>query len=195
MTKAPELNRYRPKGSTVFRDRASSAVAYVRSDEATGRYYVIAYHGRATKPDFHYRYKDRANAADAVQRHFEKWQRIEGEAIKRREVRKAFVHTYKPGDIFRTSWGYDQTNVEWYECIEVKGKHLIVCEIGAGSVETFSMQGKCVPLPGNRIGEPFRVLAQPSGFRINTFIWASYQQPRIIAGVPTYDPAHWSSYA
>jgi hypothetical protein len=187
------LTRWHPKGARAFHDRMSSAVAYVY--ESNGKIFAIGYHGRAQKPDWHYRYRDKAECEAAVRRHFEKWQRIEAAAIARREERKAFAHSFKPGDIFKTHWGYDQINVEWYECIAVKGKHLIVTEIERGSVETAWCEGQAVPLPGKPIGEPFRVLAQRDGFRIKSFIWASFQPPVMVAGVPTYKPARWSSYA
>jgi hypothetical protein len=57
------------------------------------------------------------------------------------------------------------------------------------------MQGNCVPLPGQYRGEAFRKLAQESGVRISSCQWASRETPKMIAGVPVYDPAHWSSYA
>lgn len=39
----------------------------------------------------------------------------------------------KPGDIFYASWGYDQTNVDFYEVLEVSptGKSVKVVKIGS----------------------------------------------------------------
>jgi pimeloyl-ACP methyl ester carboxylesterase len=54
--------------------------------------------------------------------------------VEQREKRKGFVHNVVVGDIYRTSWGYDQTNVEFFQAIEVKGKYCILREIESASV-------------------------------------------------------------
>lgn len=57
------------------------------------------------------------------------------------------------GDVFEYSWGYDQTNVDYFEVIAVtpSGKSVRLRPIGARSVphsEGF-MSDRCVPVPGN----------------------------------------------
>jgi hypothetical protein len=47
----------------------------------------------------------------------------------RLKERREYQHPYKEGDIFYTSWGYDQTNVDFYQVTEVKGKMLLLREI------------------------------------------------------------------
>ena len=54
----------------------------------------------------------------------------------RQAARKAWVPTYKVGDIFRTCWGYDQTNVEYFELIEIRGKHGIFRELNQERIDT-----------------------------------------------------------
>lgn len=60
-------------------------------------------------------------------------------------------HEYEVGDILCNSWGYDQTNVEWFEVVALAGKSMVVLrEIGAAVVpgsEGF-MSGRVVPVPG-----------------------------------------------
>ena len=41
----------------------------------------------------------------------------------------------KVGDIFHYSWGYDQTNCEFFQVTEVKSKTAILRKIGAKSVK------------------------------------------------------------
>lgn len=53
----------------------------------------------------------------------------------RRLRRINFVNPAKVGDILEASWGYDQTNVDYYQVVGVKGKMVEVREIGAKTVE------------------------------------------------------------
>lgn len=49
------------------------------------------------------------------------------------------------GDIFVASWGYDQTNIDFYKVVEVKNKSAVLVHLGANRTYTGHMQGTCVP--------------------------------------------------
>lgn len=183
---------YVPAGAIRVADRASTAVAHIYTT-GRGTPAAVVFSGKAQKPTWHYTFRNEAARESRVRGFFEAVQRAEQHRADRRAERKAWVHPYKIGDVFSTCWGYEQTNREYYEVVEVRGKHLIVREIGCGYVETQWGAGKSVPLPGQYIGEPFRVLAQQRGFKVD-HTWASYDEPTLIAGVPTYDAKHVSSY-
>ncbi|QNQ09262.1 hypothetical protein [Sphingomonas alpina] len=186
---------YIPKGAICVRDRASSAVAYIYTSRRK-RPAAVVFQGKAQKPAWDYSFLSDADRTKRVGGFFKAIQRIEQGRVANRAERKAWQHPYKPGDVFSTCWGYDQTNREYYECTEVRGKHLIVRQIASGYVETQWLAGKAVPMPGQYVGEATRVLAQQSGFRApKNGQWASFDKPTIIAGVPTYDAQHVSSYA
>jgi len=51
-----------------------------------------------------------------------------------RQMQKTAAHNIKPGSIFSTSWGYDQTNVNYYQVLKVKGKSAYVRAIYASRV-------------------------------------------------------------
>lgn len=53
----------------------------------------------------------------------------------------------KVGDIFVSSWGYDQTNIDYYKVLSVKNKTAVLGEIGQNRQYTGHMCGKCVPDP------------------------------------------------
>lgn len=58
----------------------------------------------------------------------------------------------KPGDIFYCSWGWEQTNIDFYKVIERKGKKVTVCSMSCEVVSTDSWaSGK--KMPGNTILE------------------------------------------
>jgi hypothetical protein len=62
-------------------------------------------------------------------------------------------HELKPGDILYTSWGYEQTNVEWFKVYEIRGKqYFYIKQIGSKAVE--GSQGF---MSESRMPEPERV--------------------------------------
>ncbi len=83
--------------------------------------------------------------------------------------------------ILRASWGYDQTNIDFYQVIERKGSFVIVQAIGQDStVEGFDY-GKCTPNTEIKIGEPFRrKVSQYASVKIdssaNARIWSGKPQ-------------------
>lgn len=42
---------------------------------------------------------------------------------------QAVAHNIKVGDIFYTSWGYDQTNIDWYQIVGVTPKGVKVSRL------------------------------------------------------------------
>lgn len=77
-----------------------------------------------------------------------------GKKQRKEELLKTFVNPYKVGDILHSSWGYDQTNVEWFQVVEVKARSICIRQIGAKITEYHSsMSGTSRAQPDNFIGE------------------------------------------
>ena len=51
----------------------------------------------------------------------------------------------KVNDIFYTSWGYDQTNIDFYMVVDITKSSVKVVSLGSDRTYTGSMQGTCVP--------------------------------------------------
>ena len=64
------------------------------------------------------------------------------------------------GDILEYSWGYDQTNVDFYQVTRTTDKTIWLCEIKADAEETGFMCGKTVPRPGQFVGKELRKKVQ-----------------------------------
>lgn len=79
-------------------------------------------------------------------------------------------------DIFVCSWGYDQTNIDYYKVLEVKNKSVVIAEVGQSREYTGNMQGKCVPITNDVVGKPLTKRIQSYGdsvsLKINSFSWA-----------------------
>jgi hypothetical protein len=76
----------------------------------------------------------------------------------RKQSRKApalYAVPFKPGDILYDSWGWEQTNVDFYEVVQVKtASTIIIRQIAKNTTETGFMSGYTTPRPGEYIGEP-----------------------------------------
>ena len=81
------------------------------------------------------------------------------------------------GDIVYISWGYDQTNVDFYEGIDKSGKATFTLnEIGKklDPERDDEYADYVLPVPEKKIGEPFKKRLNKNGdFKIHSFAWTS----------------------
>jgi len=64
----------------------------------------------------------------------------------KRQARAAFVNPYKVGDFLYSSWGYEQTNREFYQILEVRDLALRVREVAQNRERTGYDTGTCSPI-------------------------------------------------
>lgn len=124
-------------------------------------YYGIAFAGKANKPLWHHWFSSEASrqreidqTVDGRRRHLERKQ-------KSMQDRREFQHGLKEGDILYDSWGYDQTNVNFYQVTEVRGKEVVVREIGAKVVREERGADYLEAVPGKFIGPALK--RRPTG--------------------------------
>lgn len=84
--------------------------------------------------------------------------------------------TINIGDIYVCSWGYDQTNVDYYKVIEVKNKSAVLVDIGQTRNYTGPMQGDCTPIPSEVGTKTYtkRIIANgdTTSFKMTSYSWA-----------------------
>lgn len=66
------------------------------------------------------------------------------------------TYTVKAGDIFYTSWGYEQTNVEFYQVVRATAKTVWLAEIEQDKEPFGFMSEWVLPKPDCFKGEVFR---------------------------------------
>ncbi|MDG3066867.1 hypothetical protein ACFQ4M_19745 [Thauera mechernichensis] len=185
---------YTPKEYTeIHRKDEVGAAVYASADGLV----VLAFAGKRQKPDFHIRFAKKERAEQYVSDWLARLQVRAQEKTERREARKAAPNPLQVGDILRCMWGYEQTNIDYYEVTALIGKHTVeIREVARMSEETLSMQGVCVPKPGAYIGEPMRKRADADGsVKINSFSWARKVEAKTVAGVKLFAPDSWTAYA
>jgi hypothetical protein len=166
--------------------------------------FAICFRGKASKPAWHYSFR----TEEALKKQIDDTLRAEMDAAERKEKRKAeqkaanASHDAKPGDIFRSSWGYDQTNIDYYQIVAISGQMAILLRIGEMSEETGFMSGESVPCPDHFIGKQFRrriqkmTMQSEPFFRVNSCANAYRMKPLAMVGnKPVFESSNWTAYA
>lgn len=83
----------------------------------------------------------------------QKAQRREDMKNAKRQARESFVNPYKVGDFLYSSWGYEQTNREFYQVLEVGNNSLKVREVAQNRERNHHDSGTCSPVKDSFIGE------------------------------------------
>src|SRR4029077_20462667 len=164
---------YIPKGAIKIENEQAQSVVYTH-EASLGRFSAMGFAGKALKPTFHYRFSSADRRAQYIAQFFEGQARRIQRRKDSNEARKAFQHAVKVGDVFYTSWGYDQTNVEYFQVVGLRGaKQVLVRAIGKHYEETGFMSGKSAPKPGDFLanscalgsGNPAKVCTVRAGYR------------------------------
>ena len=141
------LSRFIPPGALKVSDKLSDAVAYLYSS-TSGAPCARVFYGKQSKPVVAYRYRSEAEREASVIAAFKGRQARTARMAEYAAERKDAVNPYKVGDVFRSSWGYDQTNINYYQAIKVTAKSITVREIAQERIATGAMRGRCVPVVG-----------------------------------------------
>lgn len=163
---ALERRSYLPKeirDLPPFKPEGTDLEIWVWDDH--GRHYAIAFAGKAGKPLGHFSFKSDENRMKWMQEQIRSRQGHAARLKKELEERRGYRHDFKVGDILDSSWGYDQTNIDFYEVIEVSEKTIVVRKIGSRVVESKAGGADYVAAqPGKYIGEPKRVTPRVGGY-------------------------------
>jgi len=183
-----------PANAKLITIKADGSEAYTwREGE---RYIAWGFTKRAAKPAFRFWFATEGARKDYILR----W--IEGRvnaAARKAELAKERnkPHAIQAGDIFRDSWGYEQTNIQYFEVVEVKGAFVVVREIGRQVENKDWSGGDCIPAPGNFIGNPEkRKVINGNQIKYHSFSHATLMKPISVAGgVKIYKADSYTTYA
>lgn len=144
-----EQTRYIPGGSTPI--EGTNGIVYVR--EVNGVHYGIAYKGTAKKSTWNFRFRNLAERDRTIKEFFESNER----SLKLKEEQKQARNvpsTLKVGDIVYNSWGFEQTNVDFYEVVRANAAYVWLQSLNQEITSaTGSMSGYCVAVKGTAHGD------------------------------------------
>ena len=178
-------SRFIPAGYTEYR-RDGPSVVYASADHL----HAIAYNGTSRKAVWYYRFLNEAGFLDRVDRFFASMKGHIDQVEKRRTERREFTTALKPGDILHTSWGYDQTNVDFYQVIQVCGKStIIIREIASTLKETEGgfMQGTRTALKDQFLKDEPELKKRVNAFQGREYVrMTSYSSAYLWDGKPEF---------
>lgn len=196
---ANELHAARCISGSTFAMNYGPCAVYVGELERNGATVFVAagYVGKAAKASFFYSFRTMQKLGE----HADKWaaDMVKSAQYKAARVqeRNAFQHTLQVGDVLYTSWGYDQTNIDYYQVTKLVGSKMVeVCEIASQSVDgAHYMTGESVPNVGKFVGKPMRCRVGEGNCAKVDGHHASPVRFSLVGGVKIYTPKYWSAYA
>lgn len=124
--------RYIPENGTMT--EKYNAVVYAYTSGVDGKPAAVAYIGKQSKAYFHYRFMNEAQRAEHVEKFFGDAKRL-CEYKAERKAGKQAAHTIKVGDILYASWGYEQTNINFFQVVAVTKGTVTFGEIAQNVVD------------------------------------------------------------
>ena len=165
------------------------AVAYLYQT-GMGDPAAMIFIGKRAKPEWRFRYANEEKRAEAVSRAFKSRRAALDYKAQRKAENKARGRGIEVGHVLVSSWGYDQTNIDWYVVNKLIGSTMAeIQEIGAmdaGNGNEPWMTGKSVPDTTNKRGKPFRVKVADGSCRVSQVAYAHVWDGR---------PRSWTAYA
>lgn len=136
--------RYIPENSTPITNTLGSAIVYTYTAK-DGKPAGIAYIGKSAKKQWHYRFTNEAQRDAQIARLFENVKAQDDYKASRKAEKQNFKHSLKVGDVLHSSWGYEQTNVEFYQIVATTKKTVTFREICQNRTRTGHDSGVCSP--------------------------------------------------
>ncbi len=106
---------------------------------------AICYDGRRLKPGFSYRFSNEIKRSQFINNWLDDKRKIIEEKLERRNFKTSLI----AGSILYCSWGYDQTNVEFWQVVKKKSdKTVVIRQLAVKNLEPDKrMLGKIIPIP------------------------------------------------
>lgn len=145
---------YRRPGSVKVTCKRSGAFVFIRT--TPNGFIAQGYLPKATRNSvFNYRFSTEKARAEHVAKFFDGVVASQ-ERAKAARAERLQPHRLQVGHVFATSWGYEQTNVEFYEVTAIKGKNTVeLREVSQITDETGYTTGRTMPRLGHYTGAAF----------------------------------------
>lgn len=128
-------SRWFPKGSIkITRKDAPAAVVYYYQQK--GKFFALGFQGNRNKHDFHYGFSSMARCEAHVKGFFDDVAgsiKFKAEQKAKKAEAQATDQRLQVGDVLSYSWGYDQTNVEFFQVVSRSQRTVKVMAIKGGS--------------------------------------------------------------
>ena len=145
------------------------------------------FRGAKSNPIANYFYMSIEKREEAINRYKESADIRTKYKQERADRKKSFIPEFEVGDIFVSSWGYEQTNVYYYQVIKKSGKctaHLkrIASQMVKDSEESHGMACKVLPVKDSFLNDEV-IIKKVGEYGIN---FSSYESAHKFDGKPSY---------
>ena len=130
-------------------------------NDTKGRPSAIGFTGTKGKPDFNYYFSSEERREAYINKFIEEQkQKLEYKSERKAKKQAPTIHAlpFKPGDILYNSWGYDQTNVDFYQVVRCTKSSVFIRQIKRefASSAGCDMAAYVIPLKNEFTGEEIR---------------------------------------
>lgn len=151
---------YIPKGAKPVKRKGLPGIVYTY-DNTSGYPSAVAFRGNAQKPTWRYWFHSLESRDRSIKTFFDGIKAQEKFKQERKEKNKKgaeeFAKSLAPGQYFRHSWGYDQTNIDFLVIVEVSPtRKTVLCRM-ADSTNVGTSGTSYAVMPGCAKGNTFRM--------------------------------------
>ena len=168
--------------------------AVIYTSELAGKFYARGYLRKGMNTKFNYMFSTAERREQYVTGWVDGLMDREASKLATRSAKKAATHSLVVGSILNTSWGYDQTNVEYFQVVGMKSKTMVILR------EIASIQhddSHVLPARDSFIGKMFTKRVNPhySSIKINSSATAfPTDEVNIEEGTYGFRPSYKTSF-
>lgn len=130
--------------------------------------YAICFQGKADKPLWHYRFTSVERREKRIAETVESRKTTLAYKAEQAKARREYHHDFQVGDFLVASWGYDQTNIDYYQVVSVpSGKSVVLRSVGKKVVGESQTSEYVVPDPDTFCGKPFSRRVSSHGVKVD----------------------------
>jgi len=152
-----------PKDNPTLKREDTPEGLEIWSWEMEGAIMAAAWAGKADKPLWYRRFRDDAARSRSIVDQVISYEAQVAEKRKRLEEKKNFQHGLQVGDLLYSSWGYDQTNINFYQVTSLKGKQVGIRPVDGKVVREERGADYVVAQPNHFSGPEIKKIPQTSG--------------------------------
>ena len=143
-------NKIVPFQSYKVMDFGTIVVCFSVSSDKKGVIACAYKEGKSSKPFWYYKFRDLDHLIDFSKKSAKAALESKKEKIRRKEEQKVLkeksLSESQIGDIWHSSYGYDQTTNQFYQVVGIKGKRLQLRRISKNVADTGFMSGRATPV-------------------------------------------------
>ena len=188
-----DLYRWFPTGSTITEYPEQNAVVATYQGAKPA---AIAYSGKRTNHDFHYTFYSTQGRDEYITKYLDGLARTLLAKTEKKARKKSYRHSFKVGDLLHYSWGYDQTNCEYYQVRRVSNASVWIRRIGSESVPGSAgfMAESVRPVPDAFLKDEPELRKQPQFYEHNGQVHEYLAMDHGAADKCAADEKHYSSW-